>query len=114
MGRRVRWGAGVLGVVAAAVCAGTSASADAPPAPPAPTLLTISDRVAPLDVDGPPQFGWLPGSAKGDDVQSAYEIVVTAPGGAPVWDSGKVASDAESYVPYSGPALDRGTAYDWT
>ena len=117
MGPRVRRSAGVIGVMVAAVCVGAgshNARADAPAAPPAPTLLTLSDRTQPLDVDGPPQFGWLPGSAKGNDVQSAYEIVVTTPGGAAVWDSGKVASDAESYVPYAGPALERGTAYDWT
>ena len=31
-----------------------------------------------------------------------------------MWDSGKVASSAQSYVPYGGPALANGEAYDWT
>ena len=31
-----------------------------------------------------------------------------------MWDSGKVASDAQSYVPYGGPALANGEAYTWS
>ena len=56
----------------------------------------------------------MPASSAGNDVQSAYELQVSRPDGGVVWDSGKVASDAQSYVPYAGPALDDGASYEWT
>jgi len=31
-----------------------------------------------------------------------------------IWDSGKIASSSQSFVPYSGPALTAGTSYTWT
>ena len=83
--------------------AGGSAQAAGPP-----TQLTVGDRERPLNVEGAPQFGWMPASD-----QTAYQLTV-AKGGATVWDSGKVASSAQSYVPYGGPALERGEAYEWT
>jgi hypothetical protein len=117
MGHTVRWTASAAATLAAALCvgvAGNAARADAPAAPPAPTKLTVGDRERPLDVEGAPQFGWLPGSAKGNDVQTAYEITVSKPDATAVWDSGKVPGAGESYVPYGGPALDKGASYDWT
>ncbi len=114
----LRMSAAAAAAVAVAVAAlgvgGHTARADGPPAPPAPTKLTVGDRTRPLDVQGSPQFGWLPSSAKGNDVQTAYEITVSKPDGTAVWDSGKVASSDESYVPYAGPALADGSSYDWT
>jgi hypothetical protein len=73
-----------------------------------PTGLTVGDQERPLNVEGPPQFGWMPSAD-----QSAYEITV-AKGAAQVWDSGKVSSSRQSYVEYAGPALAHGEAYDWT
>ncbi len=73
----------------------------------------MGDRERPLDVEGAPQFGWMPSSAKGDDVQTAYEILLSGPSGQ-VWDSGRVASSDQSYVAYGGPALAPGTSYSWT
>lgn len=79
------------------------------------TGLNVSDRAQPLDVEGTPQFGWLPHAGAGDQRQTAYEIRVTrALDGQLVWDSGEVSSSEESYVPYGGPALADGTSYDWT
>ena len=106
MGRR--W-IGVA-VVAAAVLGVTSAAQAAG----APAQLTVGDQARPLNVEGPPQFGWMPASSAGNDVQSAYQLQVSRPDGGVVWDSGKVASDAQSYVPYAGPALDAGASYQWT
>jgi alpha-L-rhamnosidase len=106
-----RWMAGAAVMAAAAISIGQGARADGPAAPPAPAQLTVGDTARPLNVEGAPQFGWMPGSARGDDVQSAYEIVVSDAAGQPVWDSGKVASSDQSYVPYAGPALDNGTSY---
>src|SRR3954452_19047384 len=73
-----------------------------------PTQLTVGDQERPLDVEGAPQFGWMPAAD-----QTAYQLTV-AKGATTVWDSGKVASSEESYVPYAGPALANGEAYDWT
>jgi hypothetical protein len=103
----------------AAVVASTAAFTSAPAhaadhAPTAPTNLTVDDRTDPLAVQGVPQFGWLPQDPDGNEVQSAYQIVVTRPGGGAVWDSGKVASSAESWVSYAGPALAPGASYDWS
>ena len=78
-----------------------------------PTDLTVGDQARPLNVEGTPQFGWMPSSSKGNDVQTAYQLTV-AKGASTVWDSGKVASSAQSYVPYGGPALDKGEAYTWS
>ena len=81
----------------------------------APAHLTVDDLTRPLDVAGTPRFGWLPRDAAGDEVQTAYRIVVrNGLTGAQVWDSGKVASEREEYVSYQGPALDGGGEYDWT
>ena len=78
-----------------------------------PTDLTVGDQARPLNVEGTPQFGWMPASSKGNDVQTAYQLTV-AKGASTVWDSGKVASSAQSYVPYGGPALENGEAYTWS
>src|SRR3954453_18761361 len=80
----------------------------------APTQLTVGDMARPLNVEGTPRFGWMPSSSKGNDVQTAYEIKVTKPDGGVVWDRSKVASPAQSYVAYAGPALANGEAYRWT
>jgi hypothetical protein len=82
-------------------------------APLAPAGLVVDDRTDPLGVQGVPQFGWLPRDPDGDETQSAYQLVVTNSGGSVVWDSGKVASSAQSWVPYAGPALAPGTTYRW-
>ncbi|GAA2459133.1 glycoside hydrolase family 78 protein [Actinomadura vinacea] len=86
-------------------------------APQAPVLLTVGDRAAPLNVQGTPMFGWRPRDADPGEVQSAYQIVVrTDPVKGrekTVWDSGKVTSARQEYVPYAGPALEPGAAYTW-
>ena len=103
--------------VAPAWAAGAAGAAPAPAAGTAlaPAHLTIGDRTTPLDVTGAPQFGWLPRDRAGDQTETGYELTVRdALTGAPVWDSGRVASSASSYVPYGGPALAAGAAYDWS
>src|SRR4051812_5467678 len=101
-----RWSIGT----AVLLCLGMTGVAQAA----APTQLTVGDSARPLDVEGPPQFGWMPSSSKGNDVQIAYEIKVTKPDGTLVWDSNRVPSALQSYVPYGGPALGNGAAYQWT
>ncbi|HVV24242.1 MAG TPA: alpha-L-rhamnosidase N-terminal domain-containing protein [Pseudonocardiaceae bacterium] len=113
--RRYRVGAVVAAVAAlAATVAATPANATPDRPPTAPTHLTVDDRSDPLAVQGVPQFGWLPQDPDGNEVQTAYQIVVTRPHGGTVWDSGKVASSAESWVSYGGPTLSPGTTYDWS
>jgi hypothetical protein len=101
-----RWG------IAAAVALWLGSCAVAQAA--APAQLTVGDRERPLNVEGTPRFGWMPQSVKGSDVQTAYQLTVTKADGSPVWDSGKVESSAQSYVPYGGPALEPGAAYQWS
>src|SRR3954451_11153870 len=80
----------------------------------APTQLTVGDQTRPLNVEGAPLFGWMPGSNKGNDTQTAYELTVSKTDGTQVWDSGKVASSDQSYVAYGGPSLANGDAYTWS
>ena len=62
-------------------------------APAPPIQLTVGDRARPLNVEGPPLFGWLPRDGP-NELQSAYQIdVARADDGTAVWDSGKVVSD---------------------
>jgi alpha-L-rhamnosidase len=82
-------------------------------APQAPTGLTIGDQTRPLSVEGAPSFGWLPRDIDPGETQSAYQVKVSG-GGQTIWDSGKVASDRQSYVSYGGPALAHGASYTWT
>lgn len=83
-------------------------------APMAPTNLTVGDRTRPMNVEGAPLFGWLPQDGP-NEIQTAYQIVVTRTKDAMmVWDSNKVASGEQAYVPYAGPALANETTYSWT
>jgi alpha-L-rhamnosidase len=83
--------------------------------PLAPTDLNVADRLQPINVQGNPQFGWVPNDPDGNEYQTAYEIQVTrASDSVSVWDSGKIPSSIESFVPYAGPALDAGKTYTWT
>lgn len=107
-------------IVTAVMVAGTVLVGAAPAVafeghrPDAPAELLVNDRVHPLNVEGTPQFGWLPRDSDPAEVQTAYRLTVAGEGGALVWDSGKVASSRQSYVAYAGPALRPGTAYAWT
>ena len=106
----------ISAVAVAALVSGTAQAQPAVPAdhaPSAPSGLTVDDQSSPLAVQGTPQFGWLPQDPDPGEVQSGFELRVTSAGGAPVWDSGKVASSQQSWVPYSGPALGPGTTYVW-
>lgn len=104
-------GASLMGSPLAAVPA---AGSPVDHAPSAPTGLSVDDRTDPLAIDGSPQFGWLPHDVDRGEVQSAYEVVVRGGSGGVVWDSGKVTSSEESWVPYAGPTLSPGTTYTWT
>ena len=80
-----RWSIGT----AVAVCLVVAPAAHAASAP---TQLTVGDQARPLAVEGAPLFGWMPGSDRGNDVQTAYQLTVSKADGTAVWDSGKTAS----------------------
>ena len=82
-------------------------------APDSPTRLTVDGRADPLAVDDVPRFGWLPRDRDGNEVQTAYQIVVTH-AAQRIWDSGVVPSAQQSWIPYAGPPLSPGTTYRWT
>lgn len=69
--------------------------------------------VAPQGIDvSNPRFSWKLFSQTLGEKQSAYQLTVTkADGGEIVWDSGKVESDLQHYVRYSGKALEPATEY---
>jgi alpha-L-rhamnosidase len=81
-------------------------------APDAPAGLTVNDRARHLNVEGTPRFGWLPRDRDDGEIQTAYRITVRSHRA--LWDSGKVRSSQQSYVPYAGPALEPGAAYEWS
>ena len=91
--------------------------------PGAPQALTVDDLPAPVGLGlTDVYFGWHPVDSGRGATQSAYRVVVSRPvlggaerGAAPlVWDSGKVLSADQAFVPYRGPALAPDTTYRWT
>ncbi|GAB3047551.1 hypothetical protein GCM10027053_01760 [Intrasporangium mesophilum] len=113
-GRRWRIGVSLAVVALATLSVAPPVEANSKTKPDKPIGMTVGDRTHPLTVEGAPQFGWLPQDGNGNEVQTAYELrVIRESDDSQVWDSGKVASSDQSYVPYGGPALDGGTSYSW-
>ena len=76
----------------------------------APAGLLTNELENPLNVETP-TFGWLVNAEGENVVQTAYRIVMTDEiTGDTVWDSGKVASSEQSYVPYGATAGQEETA----
>ena len=89
-------------------------SAAGAPAPGAPTHLTVDDLAHPLGLDVTDVFfAWQLGDSSRGAAQSAYRISVST-GGTTTWDSGKVHSAAQAFIPYAGPALRPDSVYQWT
>jgi alpha-L-rhamnosidase len=127
---RVRCRGGVvLGVVVGFIALLFPASGSGPAAaatsqgPGAPLALTVDDMPAPIGLGlTDVYFGWHVNDSRRGAVQSAYRIVVSRPilagtkrgATVPIWDSGKVPSAKQAFVPYRGPALSPDTTYRWT
>ncbi len=83
----------------------------------APVDLRCAARANPLGIgDARPRLSWKlqSDSTSRGEVLSAYQIQVgTAPGGADLWDSGKVASSQTADVLYAGQALTSGEHCYW-
>lgn len=100
-------------LAAAPIALAVPAAGPAPDhAPLSPDALSVDDQARPLEVEGVPQFGWLPRDPDPGERQTAYQVRVAGGAGGVVWDSGKVASSAQTHVP--GPRLTEGTSYTWT
>ena len=103
----------------AAVLIGSASTAA--PGGKAPTLaqLRCEHATDPIGIGVPrPRLSWQLKSEDRGVVQAAYHVQVAADAaswgkGALVWDTGKVASDRSTFVPYDGPALESSRRYYW-
>ncbi len=121
LSRRQLLGGGLAGVAGAALAATLPEPASAASARPgAPQALRVDGLPAPIGLASDDVFfAWQVADARRGAVQSAYRIVVTGPAtatgrGPLLWDSGKVASGAQAFVPYGGTRLASGAVYSWT
>jgi alpha-L-rhamnosidase len=93
----------------------TGAAVAADSGQPVPSALTVEYTDAALGIDEPaPRLGWHSPAKR----QVAWQVRVATSKAALVskqliWDSGKVASAADSQIPYAGPALAARTRYWW-
>jgi len=77
------------------------------------TCLRVENRAGPLAVGTDrPHFSWQLTSDQNDVVQTAYHIVVTSDKGE-LWNSGRVESDRQLWVPYGGTPLRSGQHLTW-
>ena len=77
------------------------------------TGLRVENMVEPLGIDTQqPRFSWRITSTKKDVAQTAYQIVVSTDKGE-VWNSGKVVSDQQLWVPYGGAPLKSNQHCTW-
>ena len=75
--------------------------------------LKVENLESPLGIDtDTPRFSWTILSDKQDVRQTAYQIVVTTSQGE-VWNSGRVDSDQQLWVPYKGTRLKSATQCSW-
>ncbi|MBQ7371350.1 MAG: family 78 glycoside hydrolase catalytic domain [Blautia sp.] len=70
--------------------------------------LKTNERLHPVGIDGPIYFSWKFSSEKENVVQTAYRIEI--PG---VWDTKKVESSEQAFLPYEGPSLAPCREYRW-
>ncbi len=113
---RVRWAVGRC-LVSLSVLAFLTHSARAQ-TPLQLTELRTEYQVNPVGIDvRAPRLSWKIESSRRGTVQTAYQIRVAQLPSAlerhPLWDSGKVASDASIHRVYGGPALESGQQYYW-
>ncbi len=76
--------------------------------------MKVSGLVEPLAIDQDPTFSWKVESDERGFYQKSYHIIVTDATGQTLWDSGNVASSAQSNISYKGAPLSSCSAYEWT
>ena len=75
--------------------------------------LKTENLVNPLGIDvEAPRFSWQITSDMQDVVQQAYQIIVSSDG-QEIWNSGKVASNQQLWIPYQGTALKSNQHCSW-
>ncbi|HEX3979745.1 MAG TPA: alpha-L-rhamnosidase N-terminal domain-containing protein, partial [Acidimicrobiales bacterium] len=108
------------GSAATATAGAATAGAATAGQPGQPAALRVDGLAAPIGLGrGDIFFAWQVRDARRGARQSAYRIVVTGPetgtGTAPTaWDTGKVSSAEQAFVPYGGPPLASDARYRWT
>lgn len=81
--------------------------------PDAPSCLLTNELENPLNIEEP-SFRWVVNDKDDNEIQTAYEIIVTDEiSGNTVWDSGKVESSEQSNIKYEGNDLQGGHPYSW-
>jgi len=85
-----------------------------------PAQLRVDAKADPLGIDSAnPRLSWTLASSRRGEVQSAYQVVVAsdeaklAADEGDLWDSGKVAGDETTGVPYAGAPLESGRRCVW-
>lgn len=63
-------------------------------------------------IDRTPEFSWKLDSSRKNVLQSAYRIVVQK-GKEVLWDSRKILSRQQAFIPYEGKPLQSKTTYEW-
>ena len=77
------------------------------------TNLTVENLKRPLGIDtAEPRFSWQITSDRQDVRQTAYQIIV-CDDKREVWNTGKVDSDQQLWLPYAGKPLQSNTACTW-
>ena len=76
--------------------------------------ITIYSMHRPLGCGADPWFGWKIESDQPDTLQEACQITVADEAGQILWDTGRVASRKNAYLPYQGSPLQSRTRYQVT
>lgn len=74
--------------------------------------LRCLNMVHPVGIDVTPYFSWELQSAQPDTMQTAYTLRLHREQET-IWDSGRVESSQDAYVPYTGQRLKSCTVYTW-
>jgi len=87
--------------------------------PGAPTNLRSFDKVNPVGTNDKPYFGWYVNDLDKNEIQSAFQILVSTnmsllnADRGDVWDSGKIPSGFQNHIEYAGKKLKAATRYYW-
>ena len=80
----------------------------------APDRLRCEYLVNPPVIDVPhPRFFWVPRHTEDNELQTAYQVLVSTDAGANLWDSGQVKSAETAQITYAGPPLRSNQGYSW-
>lgn len=87
--------------------------------PYAPFNLRTCDKLSPTGTSAQPFFGWYTSDPDANDIQTAYQILVSSnpdllkTGKGDIWDSGKKQSPLQNYIDFGGKKLAPGQRYYW-